>query len=73
MRYRRGGFALVPFPFSDLSSAKRRPVLLLVDPDGYGDLLAVAVTSRPHHSNANARVHRQGLDHSSGQSIARRA
>lgn len=49
---RRGDLALVPFPFTDLSSAKRRPVLVLADPDGYGDFLAVAVTSRPHHSNA---------------------
>jgi len=28
--------------------------LLLADPDGYGDFLAVAVTSRPHHTNAIA-------------------
>ena len=49
---RRGDLALVPFPFTDLSSAKRRPVLVLADPDGYGDFLGVAVTSRPHHSNA---------------------
>ena len=49
---RRGDLALVPFPFTDLSSAKRRPVLVLADPDGYGDFLCVAVTSRPHHSNA---------------------
>jgi mRNA interferase MazF len=54
MIYRRADLALVPFPFTDLSSAKRRPVLLLNDPDGYGDFLAVAVTSRPHHSNAIA-------------------
>ena len=52
MTYSRGDLALVPFPFTDLSSAKRRPVLVLADPDGYGDFLAVAVTSRPHHSNA---------------------
>jgi mRNA interferase MazF len=54
MTYRRGDLVLVPFPFTDLSSEKRRPVLLLADPDGYGDFLAVAVTSRPHHSNAIA-------------------
>ena len=48
----RGDLILVPFPFTDLSSAKRRPVLVLADPDGYGDFLGVAVTSRPHHSNA---------------------
>jgi mRNA interferase MazF len=49
---RRGDLTLVPFPFTDLSSAKRRPVLVLADPDGYGDFLGVAVTSRPQHSNA---------------------
>lgn len=54
MSCKRGDLALVPFPFTDLSSAKRRPVLLLADPDGYGDFLAVAVTSRPHHSNVIA-------------------
>jgi len=48
---RRGDVALVPFPFTDLSSAKRRPVLVLTEPDGYGAFLAVAVTSRPHRSN----------------------
>jgi mRNA interferase MazF len=45
---------LVPFPFSDLSSTKQRPVLVLAAPDAYGDFLAVAVTSRTHHSNAFA-------------------
>lgn len=50
-----GDVALLPFPFSDLSATKRRPVLVLTDADAYGDfLLAVGVTSRPHHSNAIA-------------------
>ena len=48
----RGDLALVRFPFTDQSAAKRRPVLVLTDPDGYGDFLGVAVTSRPHHRNA---------------------
>jgi mRNA interferase MazF len=54
MTCKRGDVALVPFPFSDLSATKRRPVLVLTDADGYGDFLAVGVTSRPHHSNAIA-------------------
>ncbi len=54
MTCKRGDVALVPFPFSDLSATKRRPVPVLTDADAYGDFLAVGVTSRPHHSNAIA-------------------
>jgi mRNA interferase MazF len=43
----RGDLLLVPFPFSDLSATKRRPVLLLTTPDRYGDFIALPVTSRP--------------------------
>jgi mRNA interferase MazF len=43
----RGDLLLVPFPFSDLSATKRRPVLALTTPDGYGDFIALPVTSRP--------------------------
>ena len=45
--FERGELLLVPFPFSDLSAAKRRPVLALTGPDGYGDFIALPVTSRP--------------------------
>lgn len=43
----RGDLLLVPFPFSDLSNAKRRPVVALTGPDSYGDFIALPVTSRP--------------------------
>jgi mRNA interferase MazF len=45
--HKRGELLLVPFPFSDLSAAKRRPVLALTAPDGYSDFIALPVTSRP--------------------------
>jgi mRNA interferase MazF len=45
--FERGELVLVPFPFSDLSAVKRRPVLVLTAPDGYGDFIALPVTSRP--------------------------
>ena len=43
---------LIPFPFFDLTHQKRRPVLLLTDPDAFGDFLAVAVTSQAGHEDA---------------------
>jgi mRNA interferase MazF len=43
----RGELLLVPFPFTDLSAAKRRPVLALTASDSYGDFIALPVTSRP--------------------------
>jgi mRNA interferase MazF len=42
----RGDLLLVPFPFTDLSAAKRRPVLALTKLDGFGDFIALPVTSR---------------------------
>ena|SRR5437773_308756 len=43
----RGDLLLVPFPFTDLSAVKRRPVLALTSADSYGDFIALPVTSRP--------------------------
>jgi mRNA interferase MazF len=45
--FERGELLLVPYPFTDLSAAKRRPVLALTEPDSYGDFIALPVTSRP--------------------------
>ena len=45
--FERGDLVLIPFPFSDLSAAKKRPVLLLTRPDVYGDFIALAVTRGP--------------------------
>ena len=44
--FEAGDLVLLPFPFSDLTSAKRRPVLLLTAPDAQGDFVACPVTSR---------------------------
>lgn len=44
--YERGCIALIPFPFSDLSTTKRRPVLMLTSPDSRGDFLAMPITSK---------------------------
>jgi mRNA interferase MazF len=41
----------IPFPFSDLTQQKRRPVLLLTAPDAFGDFLATAITSQAGHDD----------------------
>ncbi len=48
-RYKRGDIVLVQFPFTDLSSSKRRPALV-VSPDWFNssnqDLVLVGITSQ---------------------------
>lgn len=47
----RGDLVLIPYPFTDLSASKRRPVLAPTEPDAYGDFIALSVTSRPRPEN----------------------
>jgi len=41
----KGDVVVVPFPFSDLSNAKKRPALVLATPDG-DDVILCQITSR---------------------------
>lgn len=41
----------LPFPFTDLTAAKKRPVLIVCDADGGGDFVAVPITSQSGHLN----------------------
>jgi len=52
----RGDLVLIPYPFTDLSTSKRRPVLALTPPDSYGDFIGLPVTSRPRPSQGIAIV-----------------
>lgn len=49
MTCRRGDVVLVPFPFTDLSTTKQRPALV-ISPDGWNlarqDVVLVAITSQ---------------------------
>lgn len=45
----RSDIVLLPFPFSDLTSEKLRPVLVLKPSNGQGDFIAAQITARTHH------------------------
>jgi len=52
--FEAGTVVLIPFPFSDLSSTKKRPVLMLTPPDSRSDFMAMAITSKPQPAPALA-------------------
>ncbi len=54
MTFEVGTIVLVPFPYSDLSASKRRPVLVLTDVNGRGDFIAMALTTKPRTTNSVA-------------------
>lgn len=54
-RYRRGDIVVVPFPFTDLSSSKRRPAFV-ISPDPFNDqsadVVVAAITSQLTNEHA---------------------
>ncbi|WP_018175780.1 type II toxin-antitoxin system PemK/MazF family toxin [Thioalkalivibrio sp. AKL8] len=52
MTAKPGAIVAIPFPFSDLTTRKRRPVLVLSEVDRFGDFAALAVTSAPTRTHA---------------------
>lgn len=56
MKFRSGEIVLLPFPFSDHSARKKRPVLVLSQPDARGDFASLAITSKTTHEKAFALV-----------------
>ena len=48
---RPGDVLLIPFPYTDLTTNKRRPVLVLRHADSFDDFLAAAITSQPGHED----------------------
>lgn len=50
--YQPSDVVLLPFPFSDLSAHKKRPVLIMKAENVQGDFLAVQITSQPGYEGA---------------------
>lgn len=50
--YQPSDVVLLPFPFSNLTASKKRPVLVLRAQNSQGDFLAVQITSQPGYANA---------------------
>ncbi len=44
----QGSIVLVPFPFSDISSQKQRPALVISKKNKWGDVIVVAISSKKH-------------------------
>ncbi len=49
MMYQSGDVLLVPFPFSNMQTSKKRPVLALTTTDSFNDLVCLAITSSSYH------------------------
>lgn len=64
-RYRQRGIVLVPFPYSDLSSAKRRPVLIVSNNNynqKFQDVVVRVITSNKHKDSYSAKLEDDDLE-----------
>ena len=62
--YKQGEIIIVPFPFSDLSSVKQRPVLVLsknMDNEKVGDVITCGITSNIKDSKYSILIETKNL------------
>lgn len=45
MNYQRGDIILIPYPYTDLSGTKKRPVIILTNVDTFGNYIVAKITS----------------------------
>ncbi|MHB0876386.1 MAG: type II toxin-antitoxin system PemK/MazF family toxin [Anaerolineae bacterium] len=65
MRCRQRDIVLIPIPFTDLTSAKRRPVIVVSGTeynDSTGDMLVVALTSNPAAADFSLSITSEDLE-----------
>jgi mRNA interferase MazF len=60
----KGDIVVLPFPFSDLSSSKRRPALVLADLQG-DDIILCQITSRNTRDNSAISLENSDLTNGS--------
>ncbi len=52
MMFNPGDVVVIPYPFADQTRTKLRPVLVITAPDGQGDFIGLAITSKGYHALA---------------------
>lgn len=65
MQYSQGEIILVPFPYSDLSAIKKRPVLILSNDlfnSSKQDLIVAAITSKSFRDNYSCEITDEDLE-----------
>ena len=55
MSFKKGDIVVIPVPFTDNATAKKRPAVVLSDAEVHatGDVLVAQITSKIHHDNLN--------------------
>ena len=65
MRYKQREIVLVPFPYSDLSASKRRPVLIVSNNDfneKFEDVVVCVITSNIHKDEYALDIRNEDLE-----------
>jgi mRNA interferase MazF len=68
-KFIKGDVVVIPFPFSDLSAAKRRPAVVLANPSG-NDLILAQITSKNIYDGMSITLDIDGLENGSLSTIS---
>ncbi|MGM5480895.1 MAG: type II toxin-antitoxin system PemK/MazF family toxin [Nanobdellota archaeon] len=58
----KGDVVVIPFPFSDLSAAKKRPAVVIATPSG-NDVILAQITSKQKNKNYSVELTRDSFAH----------